>query len=265
MKYLIHTLLAALLLISCGSTKRNESYNSFSRQLITMTYNIHHGAPDNSKEVNLKNIADVIKRSGAEVIALQEVDINVPRSGNIDQIKELANILGMKFYFSKSIDLNGGEYGVAILSKYKLKNVRNELLPMPMEGEQRSVAMATIELPGKVSIEFAATHLDLNVPNRLAQVEFLKKLSKDLNNPFFVAGDYNAEPTTSEMIKLKEEFNLSCMDSCPLTFPVKLPTKTIDYVAYNQLASVKFKMISSHAMTEEYASDHLPVVVAFKY
>lgn len=258
-------LIGVLLISSCNLFKSRELKEKSKQQLITLTYNIHHGAPANSNEVNLDNIAAVIRKSGAALVALQEVDVHVSRSGNVDQAKELAKLLKMHYYFSKSINYDGGEYGVAILSKYPLSNTRNELLPMPTSGEQRSIAMATINLPGSVSVEFASTHLDLNVPNRTAQVERINAISKTLNKPFLVGGDYNAIPTSSEMMKLKEEFNLSCIDSCPLSIPVRNPNRAIDFVAYNKSAALKFSLFDAKAMEGEYASDHLPIIAVFNY
>jgi len=265
MRYLIPILSSLLMLfLSCNLFKKQNEQSDF-KKLVTLTYNIHHGAPDKSNEVNLKNIAAVIRKSGAELVALQELDVNVPRSRNEDQVAALAKMLDMHYYFSKSINYNGGEYGVAILSKYPMTNTRNELLPMPIPGEQRSVAIATIKLPGNVSIEFASTHLDLNVPNRTAQVQRLNVLSKSLGKPLFIGGDYNAIPTSSEILKLKEEFSLSCIGECPFSIPVRKPNKAIDYVAFNKTASSKFTLTSGYAMTGEYDSDHLPVVAVFNY
>lgn len=235
------------------------------KKLVTMTYNIHHGAPEGSDVVNLSNIAAVIRNSGAELVALQEVDVNVPRSGKVNQAEELAKILDMHYYFSKSIDYNGGEYGVAILSKYPLSNKKRESLPMPTAGEQRSVAMATVTLPNNKTLTFASTHLDLNVPNRTAQAEHLIGLSKSLNQPLMIGGDYNAETNSTEMIKLKEEFTLSCMSTCAKSFPVRNPTKAIDFMASNQIARKVFTLVSGVALNNQYASDHLPVVAIYHY
>ena len=265
MRYILNLFLGALLLLSCGGKDKAEPPLSSSKKLVTLTYNIHHGAPESSSIVNLENIAAVIRKSGAELVALQEVDVNVPRSGNVNQAAELAKLLDMHYFFSKSIDYSGGEYGVAILSKYPLTNTRKELLPMPTSGEQRSVAIASVNLPGDVSVEFASTHLDLNVPNRTAQAERLNAISIALNKPFFVGGDYNAIPTSSEMMKLKEEFNLSCLNTCPFSFPVRNPNKAIDFVAFNKKAAVQFTLVAANAMAGEYASDHLPVVAVFNY
>lgn len=265
MKASVLILISAVLSGCFVSKNPTNPVAASNNELVTLTYNIHHGAPEKSTEVNLHNIADVIRRSGADIVALQEVDVHVPRSGNVNQAQELAKLLGMEYYFSESIDYSGGEYGVAILSKYKMTNMRNEMLPMPTRGEQRSVAIATIELPNNKSVEFASTHLDLNVPNRTAQTAYLNNLSKILNKPLIIGGDYNAIPTSAEMINLKEEFNLSCIDACPFTFPVRNPDRAIDFIAFNKKAATKFSLVKANAMEGEYASDHLPVIAVFKY
>src|SRR5690606_2962748 len=184
------------------------------KRITLLTYNIHHGAPADPAApappsvINLNNIAAVIKQSKAEVIALQEVDVNTTRSPNpedqIDQAKKLAELLDMEYYFSKSIDYKGGEYGNLILSKYPLTNKRRFDLPAAPapDGEQRSIALATVTLPDGKTFEFGATHFDL-AAIRFEQAQFLNQLSKDINKPLFIGGDYNATPDSEEMIELK--------------------------------------------------------------
>ncbi|WP_437918685.1 endonuclease/exonuclease/phosphatase family protein [Sphingobacterium sp. LRF_L2] len=263
MKNISLAILLLLTITCCSSTEENELLQEKSK-IVMLTYNVHHGAPANSEVVNLEHIAAVIKQSNAELVALQEIDVNVPRSGNINQAEQLAELLGMEYHFSKSIDYQGGEYGVAILSKYPLINKRRVELPMPIPGEKRSVALATVRLPDGKTIEFGSTHLDLNVPNRTAQAEFLNGLSLTEAAPLFIGGDYNAERNTTEMILLQQEYSLSCVNGCPNSYPVRNPTKSIDLIVANKLAVKKYNVLSAVAMTGQYASDHLPVVVIYQ-
>ena len=71
MKRLIIALSAIFIFNACSGKDKSEPPVTNVKKLVTLTYNIHHGAPENSNEVNLNNIAAVIKKSGAEVIALQ--------------------------------------------------------------------------------------------------------------------------------------------------------------------------------------------------
>lgn len=238
------------------------------QKLTLLTYNIRHGAPYNSDIINLGNIAAVIKQSNADVIALQEVDVNTKRSSNpadqINQAKKLAELLGMEYYFSKSIDYKGGEYGNAILSKYPLTNKRRLDLPAVVGGEQRSIALATVTLPDGKTFEFGATHFDLNTI-RVQQAEFLNNLSVEMKKPLFIGGDFNATSDAEEMIKLKKEFSFACLGPCQFTIPVVKPTKAIDFIVYNALAKSTYTLLSGVSMTGQYASDHLPVVAIYQY
>lgn len=236
-------------------------------RLVLMTYNIHHGAPaaEISNTVNLNNIAAVIRKSKADVVALQELDVNVARSGRKHQARELGRMLKMHYYFVKTMDYRGGEYGIGILSKYPLTNKRRFFMPSPSKGEPRAVALATVNLPGNKKLEFGSTHFDLNVPNRTAQANFLNQLSRRLKKPLIIGGDYNAEKHAVEMRKLQEEFVLSCKNGCPLSIPVKKPRKAIDLLASNKLANKAFPLLTAVAMNGQYASDHLPVIGIYQY
>lgn len=264
MNKILNIILAGVIFLSCSASKENETPGSTKKKLTLMTYNIHHGAPRDSEVINLNNIASVIRKSGAEVIALQEVDVNTERSGEVDQAKELAELLDMHYYFSKSIDYKGGDYGNMILSKYPLTNQRRLELPMPVPGEKRSIALATITLPDGNTFEFGSTHFDLQ-DSRKEQAAFLNELSKDLNKPLFIGGDFNATPDSEEMIVLKKEFNFSCIGPCPFSIPERNPNKAIDFVVYNKRVSEKFDFVNSAALKGEYASDHLPVVSVYMY
>src|SRR5690349_9616478 len=63
------------------------------RTLRVMTYNIHI-TQGMDKKFDAARIADVIKRADVDVVALQEVDVGVNRSGKVDQVAELARLTG---------------------------------------------------------------------------------------------------------------------------------------------------------------------------
>lgn len=266
--FLLCGVLLFLIITCCSSSGDDPKPDAPKKRLTLLTYNIRHGAPYNSDVINLNNIAAVIKQSKADVVALQEVDVNTERSDNvvdqIDQAKKLAELLGMEYYFSKSIDYRGGEYGNAILSKFPLSNKRRLDLPAVAGGEQRSIALATVTLPDGKTFEFGSTHFDLNTI-RLQQAEFLNSLSIEMKKPLFIGGDFNATPESEEMVKLKKEFNFSCMGNCQFTIPVVNPTKAIDFIVYNSLAKQTYSLLSGISMTGQYASDHLPVVAIYRY
>ena len=123
-------------------------------RLKVMTYNIHHCNPPSLPEgqIDVPAIAKVINEAQADLVALQEVDVNTERSGKgKNQARELAKLTGMHFYFAKAIDHQGGDYGVAVLSKFPLLDSLHLPLPLPegVKGEPRTVAAVKVRPPGE--------------------------------------------------------------------------------------------------------------------
>lgn len=226
-----------------------------------ITYNIHHANPPSKPGViDVDAIINVFKKYPADVIALQEVDVNTKRSGNMNEAKMIADGLGMHFFFAKAIDYDGGYYGVALLSRFPMKDTQAILLPMDstVKGEQRVLATASITISSKKRIVIGCTHLDhqKDSKSRQLQIAAIKKFSKKIAHPFFIAGDFNAETESDIITQLSEDFQRTC-DTCPFTFPAIFPIRTIDFIAFRK--SKKIKVISHAVIPESYASDHLPV------
>jgi endonuclease/exonuclease/phosphatase family metal-dependent hydrolase len=233
-----------------------------------MTYNIHHANPpsiDDSIDINA--ISRVILQQRPDLVALQEVDVHTGRSGkNIDQAAVLAQKTGMRYYFAKSIDHDGGDYGVAILSRHPITNPQTHRLPTVhgSGGEPRVLATATIEVSPHQKILFASTHFDAQKKdtNRLVQIRALKEILKTEKLPVIIGGDFNAEPSSRVINILDEQFTRTCINNCGFTIPVLKPSKTIDYIAYSPASSLS--VVGHRVIQETYASDHLPVIAVFE-
>ena len=233
-----------------------------------MTYNIRHAAPIHHSiyDIHVDSIAAIINEEKPDLVALQEIDVHTGRSGvNLDQAKELGKLTNMNYYFSKSIDYDGGEYGVAILSRFAIKAHDRYSLQMPdSTGERRSVAVIRVEMfPGK-EVLFASTHLDLKFENRMAQVNQLIKISRQSKYPLIVAGDFNSLPSGKEMQSLRKEFVFPCITDCPLTSPSDSPRVTIDYIVLNPQAAKILSVSDYKAINNITASDHLPLTANVK-
>jgi len=225
-----------------------------------LSYNIHHANPPSKANViDLEAIAAVIINSKADIIGLQEVDVNVSRSEHIDQAKKLAELTGMRYYFfSKGIDLEKGEYGTAILSRYPIETTAHHLLPMPVNSEMRSLGIAKIKLPSNKTIYFANTHLDLKNENRIAQAQFIADHFKNKKDLVILVGDLNAKPDSQPIKTLESIFKRSSIPN-GFTLPEVNPTEEIDFVMVNKRSNAKF---GNHTVIDEsYASDHRPLYV----
>ncbi len=234
--------------------------------LKVMSYNIHHCNPPSKPDIiDLDAVANAIKKEDPDLVALQEVDINTERSGKVNQAAQLALKTGLKsFYFAKAIDHEGGDYGVAILSKYPLDDIQTYRLPMDAatKGEPRVLAVAIATLPGGKKIRIASTHLDAQKApvNRLLQIKAIDSIAASETLPFIIAGDFNAEENSAIIKTLDKGFKRTCSNCAP-TIPVINPKKAIDFIAYKPGALLDVK--SHQVVNETYASDHLPVVAVF--
>jgi len=228
-----------------------------------MSYNIHIGNPP-SREASYRDlaaIAKVINLQKPDLVALSEVDNKTKRSGvTVDQAKELGELTGMYYYFTKAMDYQGGEYGDAVLSKFPILESKRYVLPTTGGGfEPRSAAIILVEKEGH-KFYFGSTHLDHtgDDANRILQAEELVEIINGLNRPIILAGDWNAQPESQPIHILKQALTPTCINNCPLTFPAVKPDRTIDYIMYKPME--KFKTLNLRIINETYASDHLPLV-----
>lgn len=227
-----------------------------------MTYNIHHcNPPSKPGFIDIDAIINTIRAQAPDLVALQEVDVHTDRSGAFNQAQEIAKKLNMHYFFGKAIDYGGGEYGLAILSRYPLSEAMVHRLPTQPEtkGEPRIVALAKVTLPGGTAIRIGSTHLDAqkSSQNRELQIRKIDTIASAEKLPFIIAGDFNAPPESEVIRQLDTSFTRTCQD-CPPTIPVENPNKAIDFIAYTPAR--KFSVKNHRVIHEKYASDHLPVI-----
>ena len=241
------------------------SLNLLAQKADTITivsYNIHHGNPPAKPGViDLDAIANVLANQKPDFVALQEVDVNISRSGNVNQAEYLAKKLNMYFYFAKAIDHDSGDYGVAVLSKYPIL-AQQSLKFSRIEGlkaEDRVLALTTVQLTSGKKITFGSTHLDHQKDEalRLQQVAEIVKYAEKERGMFIVGGDFNAVPSSATIQLLDKSFTRTCQQ-CGFTIPVITPKRTIDFIAFKP--NRKISVASQEVVQEHQASDHLPIV-----
>ena len=227
-----------------------------------MSYNIHHGVgPD--ERLDLERIAALIKTQRVDIVALQEVDRGVARSGKRDLIAELAKLTGMKFYFEKNIDYQGGQYGNAVLSRFPILSGTNTHYQMLREREQRGLLHVVVDVGGR-KLLFMNTHLDYRRDDaeRLMNIKQMKEtIGKYPGLPVIFCGDFNDVPGSRTYERLSEFMTDTWKKAGKgngFTFSSGLPGKRIDYIWCSGAVTP-----ASAAVPESNASDHLPVVVEF--
>ncbi len=254
-----------LRLLVCGTIVGIVPTQAATVTLRVLTYNIHHGQGTDGR-LDLERIARVIQERRADLVALQEVDRKVPRSGMVDQVAELERLTGLKAAYGKNLDLQGGEYGNAILSRFPILEHRNHALPRLNGNEQRGLLEVLVSVENR-RIAFFCTHLNEKPADRerLLAVEAIQSILKNRANlPVLLAGDLNACPDSEvlrrTMVFLKDTCTIRPADA--LTIPAGKPDRRIDYVLHNGHAGIK--TIESHVISEKVASDHRPVITVIE-
>lgn len=233
------------------------------QSLKIISYNIHHGT-DTKENDNLDAVGAFIKSTGADVVGLQEVDSVCRRSGNIDQMKRLAQITGMHYAFARHYAYDGGAYGLGILSKYPISSIQNNrltLLKVTPGKKSLGLISAFVHLPNQQKVLFSTGHFALDAATRSVQADETIAYLKQKKIPVIFTGDLNAEPKTKEINVLNTYFS-ETDNSNLLTFPVNVPRKRIDYI----FISKKFlgEITTYTVFNDNKLSDHLPILAEVK-
>ncbi|MCR5139986.1 MAG: endonuclease/exonuclease/phosphatase family protein [Bacteroidaceae bacterium] len=187
-----------------------------------MSYNIRNGIGMDGVN-NLQRVADVINACRPDVVAVQEVDSMTARSGRRDVLGELAALTGMMPVYAPAIDYDGGKYGVGILCRTQPLSVVRRALP----GREESRMVVAAEFRDYV---FACTHLSLTPADRMLSLPILQEVAALIpRKPFYLAGDFNAEPHEPFIRSLAERFTI-LTDTTVRTYPADVPDVTIDYI-----------------------------------
>jgi len=259
-------LMAAIVLAAagCGGGKTlTKSTGAGKDTLRILTYNIHHANPPSRPGlIDLDAIARVINDQHPDFVALQEVDVHTGRSGqDVHEAEVLAAKTGMHAFFAKAIPYDGGEYGIAVLSRHPIKDGRAYALPsVPgVKAEPRALCTVVATLPDNRQLMMASTHLDVTKSNdnRILQTKEITRILSQAGMPVILAGDMNAKEGSVAINILDSTFTRTCRD-CPFTIPVDVPRSAIDFIMYTPGAS--FHVIQHQVIPERYASDHLPVL-----
>ncbi len=237
------------------------------QKLTVLSYNVHHcNPPEKPGVIDIDAIAAVVRKSDADLVALQEIDVNTGRSGKRNQASEIALKAGYtSFYFGKAMDYDGGGYGVLILSKYPLQETTTHPLPgmSGSQAEPRVLATALLSLPNGEKIRFGSTHLDAQRAdsNRILQVGEINRIAAAYPEPFIVAGDFNAVETNPVIQTLDSLFTRTCRP-CEPTIEEGGQPVAIDFIAFRP--GDRFSIDRHEVLPEKKASDHQPVLAVLE-
>lgn len=165
--------------------------------LRVMTYNIKNA----DLGTKIPKVASDIQSENPDIVCVQEVDCGVRRSGRKEILKTLAEELQMEYAFFPAIRLQGGTYGIGILSRFPLENTLRTPLSVRKNDEGRVLASVTVTVNGKM-LTVLNTHLSFeNAQMRQAQFGDLQSVFAK-TTPVILCGDFNTE-SFSEFARIK--------------------------------------------------------------
>ena len=227
-----------------------------------MTYNIY-----GARLADGKKLAKSIKKYKPDFVALQEVDKNTKRGKFRDVTQDFALELGYNYYyFQKAMDFDKGEFGIAFVSKYDVKNIYVHELPSA-GNEKRQVLAAQISSKYKKHILVINTHLDYELAVKSTQIDDLMTVIDYFKGDIkFLCGDFNLLPTTEHYWEICKNWNDTYFEGKDLENKSNLEnrnleTQRIDYIMAKKDANYRTKQsffINDDSQEWTKLSDHLP-------
>ena len=133
------------------------------------TWNIAGARREQTNQVDLDAVVAGVRALGVDLLAVQEVDRMLARSGRVDQPAVIAQALGTDWFWSYAPALVGDDfrplsgpdpggpgYGNLLVSRLPLAAVEHLRFPPAGGGEQRTALLATIQVASR-SVTVAAT------------------------------------------------------------------------------------------------------------
>ena len=236
-----------------------------------LVYNIHAGT-DAAQAPSLDRIAAVIREAGADIVLLQEVDSVVQRSGRVDEVAVLDSLTGLRGAFGRSLDFQGGGYGIAVLSRWPITGDSVVRLPVfpPQDRaggshEPRSALHVQIESPfGRLDV--INTHLDASRADSARLQEIAEVLAfagrlRSEGRRVLLGGDLNSTPESETQHRVRDAGWQDAWAVCRgagdgFSYPDDVPRKRIDYLYLG-----RGERCSGARVIDTHASDHRPVLI----
>jgi endonuclease/exonuclease/phosphatase family metal-dependent hydrolase len=181
-----------------------------------------------ARTASVEAIAAELAAMNADVIGLQEVDSLVRRTGFVDQPTALARALGYHHAFGASVIWDGGDYGLAVLSRWPLTVVRRHRLASPGAAERRIVLDVTACVAGR-TLRVLNHHADFrDAPRQAGLAEVAALVRPGAGEGLVVLGDFNEGPSAPGV---RSMFQAGLVDAVTrYTAPAERATAAIDYL-----------------------------------
>lgn len=268
-RHLLGATAAGALALSAGALPAQAAPPSNPREVSVRvaSYNIHAGANFEHKFA-IEPQAAALAATGAEIIGLQEVDhFWDARSDWIDEVKVLAEALGMRSFFGPILDEEPPapgrprrQFGCAILTSHPVTVKQDHQILRYADGRYaHGHPQVRINVRGAI-VDVFNSHLDYrgDPAIRTGQIADIIKISNEVGGQQLLLGDLNARPQQPEMAALFDTFADGWVEAGQgdgFTFPAHAPDRRIDYILTRGGPRV-----TAIEIPNTLASDHRPLV-----
>lgn len=244
-------LLLPLILVSACSHADKSAPSAPAARITAITWNIH------GCRGGLDEVAAELRARDADLILLQEAEVNPPGASSSHQPRLLAERLGMNYYSAGSALETGGEQHMAILARSTLRN------PVALDAGTGRVYGVAVEVTiAKRTLHVVCVHLTSSYK---VNVEFVLRTSKDRTREVadlaqrvkqwggdvLIGGDFNMPPDAAGFEPLA--VGAKCIATRAPTFPAGAPVMVLDYF-FSDL-----RPAGEPTVAQSTRSDHLPV------
>ena len=147
-----------------------------------------------ARDANIELIAEELARMDADVVALQEVDVNARRTGRVDQPRALAEALGYDYAFTGALYWDDGVFGLAVLSRLPFAGIERHRLDPDGSSEPRIVLDARV-CHGERPVRLLNLHTDIFAEVSRRQLTQAAALAEpDVDGNLLLVGDFNQRP-----------------------------------------------------------------------
>jgi endonuclease/exonuclease/phosphatase family metal-dependent hydrolase len=237
---------------------------------------VHQSLRSTAKiRANLLKIAALIKRLGADLVAVQEVDENSRWNGSFNHLAFLSEHCGLPFSAIGLTNARGGRfplnYGNGVLSRWPIMHAESTTFGQSRLGNKGFLFIEAELAPGRhlplVNLHLHHTSRKQRLLQATALMKFLTERGAQrrahwLSQPI-LAGDFNtpahqADATAMLLGYCEGSNNYNLQPKKGRTFPAALPARLLDFV----LLPEKCRVVHSEVV-RSFLSDHRPVMVDF--
>ena len=156
---------------------------------------------------DIRRLAKLIKSTGADIVAVQQIEQPQEGKTDFDAVRELAKQTEMYDYFGKARYFEGFDSGNALFSTYPVKQTVVQSLPVEDGKVRRSLAFGVIDV-GLKEVGVSSTELDEeSSSDRVKESEAIIAIAQSYDNvPFIVCGNFCEPMSGKAAAKMQEQF-----------------------------------------------------------